>query len=122
MNSTKINRIIKITTLANDIIKQENNLKNKLLFACKFECTIETSTVIEEMKQSMDGDYSDVFSSVWNDTLFFVQFNYDSSASVIFHVRHEHKKLFLLNPVFPYDGNYQLYVRFTSNITKNVSI
>lgn len=110
-------------------------MKNKVLFtllmlaglSCiaqnshkKFK--IETSTVIEEMKQSMDGDYSDVFSSVWNDTLFFVQFNYDSSASVIFHVRHEHKKLFLLNPVFPYDGNYQLYVRFTSNITKNVSI
>ncbi len=44
---------------------------------------IETSTVIEEMKQSMDGDYSDVFSSVWNDTLFFVQFNYDSSVSVM---------------------------------------
>ena len=35
------------------------------------------------MKQSMDDDYSDVFSSVWNDTLFFVQFNYDSSASVM---------------------------------------
>lgn len=92
MNSTKINRIIKITTLAIDIIKQENNLKNKLLFACRFECTaqkshkkfkIETSTVIEEMKQSMNDDYSDVFPSVWNDTLFFVQFNYDSSASVM---------------------------------------
>ena len=56
-------------------------MKNKILFtllmlaglSCiaqnshkKFK--IETSTVIEEMKQSMDGDYSDVFSSVWNDT------------------------------------------------------
>ena len=54
-------------------------MKNKVLFtllmlaglSCiaqnshkKFK--IETSTVIEEMKQSMDGDYSDVFSSVWN--------------------------------------------------------
>ena len=72
-------------------------MKNKILFtllmlaglSCiaqnshkKFK--IETSTVIEEMKQSMDGDYSDVFSSVWNDTCH------------AFHVRHQKKKLFSL--------------------------
>ena len=27
------------------------------------------------MKQSMDGDYSDVFSSVWNDTFFMYDMN-----------------------------------------------
>ena len=93
-------------------------MKNKVLFtllmlaglSCiaqnshkKFK--IETSTVIEEMKQSMDGDYSDVFSSVWN-------FNYDSSASVMLFMydikrkSYSHCKLDMSH-ILSYDDSYR---------------
>lgn len=72
-----------------------NNMKSKVLFALLWLVSwaavaqnshkrfrIEESCAIEQMQESIEGDYSDMLSSLWNNTLFFCKLDYNDARTV----------------------------------------
>ncbi len=70
-------------------------MKSKMLFALLWlvswaavaqksheKFRIEASCAIEQMQESIEGDYSDMFSSLWNNTLFFCKVDYRDARTV----------------------------------------